>query len=198
MALNDDISEVLSEFGLKLTVDTKKSLRDKLNEKASQHGSKKVISRLEASMDKQPPIESNGGVVIFKFVMNDYWEEVDGGRRATEKSGDGSLRKNLVKWIKTRGLKVEIAKRKQAQIDSLKAKTKSGKRIRKVFKKQSYEDAVNSMSYAIASKIHKEGYDGNNFFTDVINDGRIEELKEKLKEVIKTDIQIQISNGING
>ena len=194
MSLNDKIKEALSEFGLELTIDTKKSLKQKLDERASQYGSKKVISRLEASMDKQPPIEYKGGVVTFRFVMNDYWEEVDGGRGATEKSGDGSLRKNLVKWIKTRGLKVEIAKRKQAQIDSLKAKTKSGKMIRKVFKKQSYEDAVNSMSYAIASKIHKEGYEGNNFFTDVINDGRIEELQKRLSELIKTDIIINISN----
>lgn len=188
MPLNDDIVKLLDDFNLKLTNDVKRSLKIKLDEKASKHGSSKVTSRLENSA-KGLPITITNGVIKLQFQMNDYWDEVNSGRGATEKSGDGSLRKNLVRWIKTRGLKVEISKRKSEKISNLK-----NKKIKKTYKKQSYEDAVNSMAYAIASKIHKEGFEGNHFFDEIINDGRIEELQKRLSELIKTDIIINISN----
>jgi hypothetical protein len=34
----------------------------------------------------------------------------------------------------------------------------------------------------VGRKIAKKGYEGNNFFTDVINDGRIDELKKDLMD----------------
>ena len=34
----------------------------------------------------------------------------------------------------------------------------------------------------MSRKIAEKGYEGNNFFTDVINDGRIDELKKDLIE----------------
>jgi hypothetical protein len=178
MALVDDIEDLLSEFGKQLVIDTQKSLKSKQRDSS-------LNSRLSTSIKPQTTYES--GKIVFRLKMNDYWDAVNSGREPTSKGGDGSLRKNLIRWIKTRKLKVEISKRKTEKATTLK-----NKKVKKSYKKQTYEQAVESVAYAIANKIHKEGYEGNNFFDEVINDGRIKELESKLTELVKEDIIIEI------
>jgi hypothetical protein len=57
----------------------------------------------------------------------------------------------------------------------------------------SYEKKVEQMAYAIANKIHKVGYEGNHFYDEVINDGRMDVLINDLKELIKTDFNFEIT-----
>lgn len=194
MALNDDISEVLSEFGFTLTVDTKKSLKSKLDERASKYGGRKRTSRLEASMDKQPPIESKNGVITFRFKMNDYWAVVNDGRKASNVSEEGQDK--IADWSALSGLAEKIrisdlANRKQKQ-------SLSKRKGLKTLKKMPFDRAKKAAGYLVARSLKKKSLDPTHFFDEVINDGRIEELKQRLTEVIKKDIQIQISNGING
>jgi uncharacterized membrane-anchored protein YjiN (DUF445 family) len=178
MALVDKIEDLLTEFGKQLVIDTQKSLKSKQRDSS-------LNSRLSTSIKPQTTYES--GKIVFRLTMNDYWDAVNSGRDPTSKGGDGSLRKNLIRWIKTRKLKVEISKRKTEKATTLK-----NKKVKKSYKKQTYEQAVESVAYAIAKKIHKEGYEGNNFFDEVINDGRIEKLQSEITELVKDDIIIEI------
>ena len=56
----------------------------------------------------------------------------------------------------------------------------------------SYEKKVEQMAYAIANKIHKVGYEGNHFYDEVVNDGRMDKLVAELTVLLKTDINIEI------
>lgn len=190
MALADKIEDLLTKFGEDLLTDTRNSLKNKLDAKASKYKSRKVNSRLSATMKPQTTYES--GSITFRMYMNDYWDAVNSGRSPTEKSGDGSVKKKIEEWIKTRGVAVKISKRKEAKLESLKSKGKLGKKIKKVYKKQTYDEAVKAAAYGIAQKIHKDGYEGNNFFDEVIKDGRIEKLQSEITELVKDDIIIEI------
>jgi hypothetical protein len=178
MALVDKIEDLLTEFGKQLVIDTQKSLKSKQRDSS-------LNSRLSTSIKPQTTYES--GKIVFKLTMNDYWDAVNSGRDPTSKGGDGALRRNLIRWIKTRKLKVEISKRKEE-----KAKTLKNKKVKKSYKKQTYETAVENLAFVIARKIHKEGYEGNNFFDEVINDGRIEKLQSEITALVKDDIIIEI------
>ena len=200
MAIDKEIIALLGEFGKNITIDLKKNLRVRSYEHAVKAISKskkkgnsatQVQSRLEASILANPVKYVDGGL-LFTLSMNDYWDAVNSGRGSTKNGGDGSVKKNLVRWIKTRGLKVEISERKTKKIETLKSKGKLGKKVKKVYKQQSYDQAVEQMAYAIAQKIHKDGYEGNHFFDEIIKDGRVEELKENIAKLINTEIIIDI------
>ena len=200
MAIDKEIVALLGEFGKNITIDLKKNLRVRSYEHAVKAISKskkkgnsatQVQSRLEASILANPVKYVDGGL-LFTLTMNDYWDAVNSGRDPTSKGGDGALRRNLIRWIKTRKLKVEISKRKETKIKNLKTKGKLGKKIKKVYKQQTYDQAVEQMAYGIAQKIHKDGYEGNYFFDEVINDGRIEKLQSEITELVKDDIIIEI------
>lgn len=178
MALVDKIEDLLTEFGKQLVIDTQKSLKSKQRDSS-------LNSRLSTSIKPQTTYES--GKIVFKLTMNDYWDAVNSGRDPTSKGGDGALRRNLIRWIKTRKLKVEISKRKEE-----KAKTLKNKKVKKSYKKQTYDQAVENLAFVIARKIHKDGYEGNNFFDEVIKDGRIEKLQSEITELVKDDIIIEI------
>lgn len=194
MALNDEIRKVLSEFGLKLTIDTKQSLKQKLDARASKYGGRKRTSRLEASMDNQPPITYKGGVLTFRFVMNDYWDIVDGGRKASNVSEDGQ--KKIADWSALSGLAEKI---RVSDLEVRKQKQSLSKRKGlKTLKKMPFDRAKKAAGYLVARSLKKKSLEPTNFFTDVINDGRLDELKERLKELVKSEIKIEISNGING
>jgi len=199
MAIDKELIAILGEFGKTITIDLKKSLREKSYEhalraisKSKKKGgsAKKVQSRLEASILANPVKYVDGGL-LFTLQMNDYWDAVNSGRSPTSGGGDGSVKKNLVRWIKTRGLKVEISKRKASKTSDLK-----NKKIKKTYKQQSYDQAVEQMAYAIAQKIHKEGYEGNQFFDVIMNDGRIEKLKEDIGKLINTEVIIDIQQAV--
>ena len=190
MAIDSEIKDLLTKFGEDLLTDTRNSLKAKLDAKASKYKSRKVNSRLSATMKPQTTFEDGG--ITFRMLMNDYWDAVNNGRAPTSKGGDGSVRKKLEEWIKTRGVAVKISKRKESKLANLKTKTKLGKKISKVYKKQTYDEAVKAAAYAIAQKIHKDGYEGNHFFDEVINDGRTEKLKEDIAKLIQTEVIIDI------
>ena len=178
MAIDSEIKDLLNEFGKQLVTDTQKSLKSKQRDQS-------LNSRLSTSI--KPTTKFADGALVFNLTMNDYWAAVNSGRGPTEKSGDGSLRKNLIRWIKTRKLKIEISKRRTEKASTLK-----NKKVKKVYKKQTYEQAVEQVAYAIANKIHKAGYKGNHFFDQVIEDGRIEKLKSDISKLINTEIIIDI------
>ena len=122
MAISNDIEQLLTDFSEKLINDTRSSLQKKANEKASRFGSKQgVKSRLSTSIEA--PVTYESGSIILRLQMNKYGGAVNDGRKPTEASGSGDVRQNLIRWIKTRGLKVEISKRRIEKHKALKDKT---------------------------------------------------------------------------
>ncbi len=179
MAIDKKIDEILVEFGMKLEQDLQDSLASKMGGSYNARLSGKI---------KSLPIRHMGDLTEYILQMPLYGKALDGGRGPTKEHGNGALRKNLVDWIKRRGLEVKISQRKQ-----LRAAKVKNKKIKKAVKQRNFEDAVKSLAYAIAKKIHKDGYKGNQFFSEVINDGRLEKLERDLLEATQNEVIIEIT-----
>jgi len=192
MALNDKIKNLLTDFGVSLTVDTKRSLKEKLDARASKYKGRKRTSRLEASAIAKP-VKYSQGKLTLTFEMNDYWDIVDGGRRAGNVSEEGQNK--ISEWSALSGLAEKI---RLSDLEARKKKQSLSKRKNlKTLKKMPFDRAKKASGFLVARSLKKKSIEATNFFSEVINDGRIEELKEKLKEILKTELQIEISNGIN-
>ena len=193
MNVASKIDKILSEFGIKVVTDSRTNLKKKLDERAFSAKGKSVDkSRLSASIDSKVSYSSGG--IKLKIIMNDYWDIVDGGRRASSVSEDGKL--SIQKWANTRGFteKIRLSDLKKRKEKQSKSKTK---RKKKVLKKMDFDKASKVAAFLIARSLEKKQLEPTNFFTEVIKDGRLKELKEKLSELIKTDIIIEIKDVIN-
>lgn len=172
MALYDEIEKILDEFGESIKEDLQQSLRDK----GVTYGG--GDSRLSAAIKFEIKAENNG--ISFKLMMPEYGEAVDKGR----KSGTPPPIEPIKNWIKRKGI--------------LKSE-KAVKGTRKTKKpKPSFEKRLTSMAYGISKNIGKKGtikrfgYKGNNFYSDVVDDGRLDKLRDDLAKALKTSIEIEI------
>ena len=193
MAISNDIEKVLSEFSKHLVDDTRSSLQKKLDERAASHGSKKKItSRLWTSVNA--PITYEDGNIILRLQMNDYWEVVDKGRKASGVSAEGQAK--IAQWSDTRGFaeKIRITDfnlRTKIQNEK-KAKNTNRKKWSKI-KKMPFENAKKAAGFLVARSLKKKNLEPTNFFSEVIKDGRVDELYSALTEIFSTDINIEIS-----
>jgi hypothetical protein len=190
MSLNDKIEKLLTDFGLNLTVDTKSSLRKKLDERAERgstykgvhYKGRKRTSRLEASA-LALPIKYTSDSIKFTFQMNDYWDIVDGGRRASSVSKEGQSK--IENWSGLSGFAENI------RLSDLAARKKRSKNPSKV-KKMPFDKAKKAAAFLVARSLKNKKLEPTNFFSEVVKDGRVEELQNKLSDLIKTDIIINI------
>jgi hypothetical protein len=201
MAIDKEIIALLSEFGKDITIDLKKNLRLKINERAAKTLSKSkfkdksvkdVQSRLEASILANPVKFVDGGLV-FTLTMNDYWEVVDKGRKAANVSSEGQSK--IAEWSSTRGVaeKIRISdleKRKEKQ-----SKSKSKRKL-KTLKKMPFDQAKKAAAFLISRKLKSKKLEPTHFFDDVIKDGRIEKLKEDIAKLINTEVTIDIQQAV--
>ena len=188
MAISNDIEKVLNDFGLKLVIDTKSNLKKKLDERAARHGGKSVKSRLEQSVNSEI-VYSNGSINLI-VKMNDYWNIVDGGRNASNVSAEGQAK--IAEWSATRGVaeKIRISDlQNRLQKQSL---SKHKDKLKKL-KKMPFERAKKAAGFLIARSLKKKNLEPTNFFSEVIKDGRVDELYAALTEIFATDINIEIS-----
>lgn len=181
------IELILKEFGEKLVDD----LRAALKKDGVGYGGQD--SKLAASIKFKIILKNEG--IAFQLTMPNYAEYVDKGRRQTKKKGDGSVRKKIEEWARAKNIigqyqekelqerikKQNESKRRYKQ-NSKKSKAERAKRVWKTLKKMPFNRAKKQLAFAIASKIHKKGYEGNNFFTNTINDGRLDILATDLKD----------------
>ena len=193
MAIDKEIIQILSDFNEQLVKDTRISLQKKLDARAAKHGGKKVQSRLFASVSAPPAVYQNGGIYS-KLVMNDYWVFVNYGRNAGNVSADGQ--KKLENWSDTRGFaeKIRITDfnlRTKIQNEK-KAKNTNRKKWSKI-KKMPFDKAKKAAGFLIARSLKKKNLEPTNFFSEVIKDGRVDELYAALTEIFATDINIEIS-----
>lgn len=187
MALSDDIVNILDEFGTKLKEDLQQSLRDKGVTFGGQDS--KLSNKIQFEIDQK------GSSVTFKLKMPEYGEAVDKGRKAANVSKEGS--ESISNWAKRKGLVGKIASSSLEARLKVQAEAKSRNKTKKnwkTLKKPSFEKQLKAATYLVKRKIERKGYEGNHFFSEVVEDGRIEELNKQLSEVIKTNIQIEIIN----
>lgn len=185
MALGDEIDKILSDFGKSTVDDVRANLDSVLT-----YGSN--ASRLSANIKYIPPFNSNGAIVL-QVTMPNYGYILDAGRGPGNVSKEGIA--SIEKWIVRRGLKPKMSE----------ARTKMSKdrKVSKPIKTQNREKAVKQFAFAIARKIQKQGHAQPykdkklGFWSKVINDGRLDELTARISEVLKTEVIIEINNGIN-
>jgi len=185
MALNDEIDKLLIDFAEVTVNDVRANL-----DKAVNYGGNP--SRLSAKINYIPPTNL-GDKIVLQIIMPDYGFVLDKGRNAGNVSKEGV--ESIEKWIKRRGLTPKMSKKRTELVRNRKTP--------KPVKQQNREKAVKQFAFAIAKKIKQKGHaqpykeQKLGFWSKVINDGRIEELQNRISEIVKTDIIIQINNGIN-
>lgn len=185
MALGDEIDKILVEFGESTVNDVRANL-----DAAVSYGGQ--ASRLSAKINYTAPRNVNGAIVL-QVSMPTYGFILDQGRGPGNVSKEGIA--SIEKWIVRRGLKPKMSE----------ARTKMSKdrKVSKPIKTQNREKAVKQFAFAIARKIQKQGHAQPykdkklGFWSKVINDGRLEELTARISEVLKTEVIIEINDGIN-
>jgi hypothetical protein len=197
MAIDKEIIALLSDFGLNLTIDTKSNLRKRINERAAKTLSKSkfkdksvknVQSRLEASVKANEVKYASGGL-LFTLTMNDYWDVVNSGRKASGVSSEGQSK--IEEWSSTRGVAQKI---RVSDLELRKEKQSKSKRKSelKKLKLMPFEQAKKAAAFLIARKLKNNRLDPTHFFDEVIKDGRVDKLKEDIAKVVKAEITIDI------
>lgn len=167
------VNSIVEQFAIKLVSDLRKSLKDK---NVTYGGGQE--SRLAASIKYK--ISYSKGLTM-DISMNDYYKFVDQGRGpgpawSQKKRGQGSNNESpfsskILKWVK-KDPKQEGMAKKFAQE-----------------KKMPFNKAAKTLAFLIYRKIRKEGYKGNYFFTNIINDGRQELLAKQIREEYGKEIK---------
>lgn len=179
------IETILEDFGEKLVNDLRAAL------KANNVGYGGQDSKLAAKIRFRVIPKDNS--ISFQLLMPDYGEFVDRGRgsgpvskKGIEKIGEWARAKNIVGQFQEKEFQQRIKKQNESK-QKAKSFSKQGKRDRalrkwKTLKKMPFNRAKKQLAFAIASKIRAKGYEGKNFFTDTINDGRLDTLATGLKD----------------
>lgn len=179
------IETILEDFGEKLVNDLRAAL------KAKNVGYGGQDSKLAAQIRFRVVPKDNS--ISFQLLMPYYGEFVDRGRgsgsvskKGIEKIGEWARAKGIVGKYQDKELQERIERQNQSK-QKAKKFSKQGKRDRavrkwKTLKKMPFNRAKKQLAFAIASKIRAKGYEGKNFFTDTINDGRLDTLATDLKD----------------
>lgn len=194
----NEVEIILEAFGTKVVEDLRKSLSEKLQARAASYKSKYPggssnpgDSALSASI-KYLIVDSSEGIKL-NVYLNDYWEAVDGGRKPAGVSEDAKIDK----WIKSRNLIPGFQNKNLA--DRLEKQSKNtSTRKKKVLNKMKFADAVKAMDFLVRRKLKDKGYQGNQFFSSVLEDGRQQQLTKDIAAAMKKNIEIIIKTNRYG
>ncbi len=178
-AIFSGIENALNEFGVKLKDDLQKSLRSKGVTFGGQDS--KLSEAIRVNLNPNP----NG--ITFQLLMPKYGFAVDSGRKAAAVSREGQ--EKITEWVKRKGIVGKFAK------ENLQARLKQqakAKNPRKTLKQLPFEKAAKQLSFLISRKIHRKGYKGNNFYSEVIDKLDINTLNKELSKVMKEQVLVQI------
>jgi hypothetical protein len=194
----NEVEIILEAFGTKVVEDLRKSLSEKLQAKAASYKSKYPggssnpgDSALSASI-KYLIVDSSEGIKL-NVYLNSYWEAVDSGRKAAGVSQDA----RIDKWIKSRNLIPGFQNKNLSDRLEKQGKNTSNRK-KKVLKKMKFADAVKAMDFLVRRKLKNKGYQGNQFFSSVLEDGRQEKLTKDIAAAMKKDIEIIIKTNRYG
>lgn len=162
------VSEILQVFGENFVRDLGNSLDRKKD--ASGNLRKSIHFRIKIFSEHYE----------FNLLMEDYYKWVDEGRPSGKK-GPPINPNVLLAWL-----------RKPAVISKLNLRKTAGLTSGKGLKKTLVENKAKSLAYIIGRKISKKGIRPTYFFTNVLEDGRVERLKIDLSNGLKKDVEVQI------
>jgi hypothetical protein len=191
MAITDEIVKVLTEFGKDTVPDLQRSLKSKLSAKSSKYGTRRNSSS-DLSNSIKFSFPKSSGSISFVLSMNEYGEAIDSGRKAHGVSSEGQ--ESLIDWAKKQGVAENY--RKKDLETRLSKQGKSTRKNKKKLVKMPFDKAAKTIAFLVARKLKKKGFEGNGFFSEIIKDGRVEELSAKLKEIIKSEIRIEVISGL--
>jgi hypothetical protein len=169
--LNKDIQKQLDKFGIELVTDLRTNLLSK--ERSN------TASKLSASI-KSLGTTFKDGTFTLKISINDYYTFVDEGRGKGGVSKEGQ--EKIGEWGAARGI---IGKFQRESIVK-------GQRVQRK-KKLSFEKAKKQFIFLVSRKIKMKGYKGNNFYSEIVEDGRFNDLSQSLAQVIGKNVVVEIT-----
>jgi hypothetical protein len=198
MALNDEIINLLDEFGKDFISDLQSSLSSK--------GSSFANSRLHGAIGQalSNAVFENGNFVIrFEIPSYYYWVDQDRQPGNVAESADD----NIAEWGNSRGyignfMKNDLFNRQKEQLAAkqrARNRRKDGKpskkRKYKTLKKKDFEKAKKQFVYLVKRKVARDGYSSKakGFFSDVYNDGRIQTLTKVLSNLLGREIVVEFT-----
>jgi ribosomal protein S19E (S16A) len=150
----DNLTDVLERFAVELEREYKQNLKN----------NNRIATGKLHDTAKCEVIKGEYTVV---FHLQDYWRYVEGGRDKTKNNGDGSVRRNILKWL-------EVKKILPKPID--------GKL-----------PTPQQLSYLISRKIHKEGFKGTQDLSNATDD-IWEKYREEIYTAIDKDFDVALIN----
>jgi len=175
-----NVDEILESFGVELVQDLQKSLVDK-GVTFTGGGASKLSGRIRYE------IKQNSDSVVFNLIMPDYSEFVDKGRNPGSVSREGQ--RSISEWAKRKGI---VGKFQNENLATRKKAQENARRKIKTLQKLPFDKALKALTFLVAIKVRKQGYKGNNFYSDVVNDGRIQAFQDQLTAAFKQKVLIEI------
>ena len=175
--------DILEAFGTKLKEDSQEAIDTFIKANANKHGGD-FGGNSDLANSAKFYFTSDGDNLKFLFKMNNYWIVFNDGRKPNSKQPPSD---KLEAWVRKRGIKLELSKRKLTKIKNTKDKG-----IKKQLKAQSYEKKVKQMAFVIARSIGKKGIEANHFFDKIINDGRSEQLSNDLAKSLQREVVLEL------
>ena len=170
MDLNKQIQKELDRFGDDFVTDLRENLLSKEKSKTKSKLSESIKSLGSTFKD---------GTFTLKININDYYNFVDEGRGKGGVSKEGQ--EKIGEWGDVRGY---IGKFQKEQV------VKEQRQVRK--KKLTFEKAKKQFIFLVSRKIRMKGYKGNNFYSEVVEDGRFDTLSKQLSDIIGKTIVIEV------
>ena len=170
MDLNKQIQKELDRFGTEFVTDLRTNLLSKERSNTK--------SKLSASIKSLGSTFKDDSFTL-KIQINDYYKFVDEGRGKGGVSKEGQ--EKIGEWGASRGY---IGKFQKEKI------VKGERQVRK--KKLTFEKAKKQFIFLVSRKIRMKGYEGNNFYSEIVEDGRFDKLSKQLSDIIGKEIVIEI------
>lgn len=150
----DNLTDVLERFAVELEKEYKQNLKNN-----NRIATGKLYNTAKCEVLK--------GEYTVVFHLQDYWRYVEGGRDKTNNNGDGSLRRNILKWL-------EVKKILPKPID--------GKL-----------PTPQQLAYIISKRIHEKGYKGSQDLSKATDD-IWDKYREEIYDAIDKDFDVALIN----
>lgn len=167
------VLDEIDKFSQKLVNDLRANLASK------DRSDNKSANRLGASISSKVTLTPGG--VIYQLMMNDYWYWVNYGRDSAPIAEQAKIKD----WIRRKG--IDPRDRINAWREAHRNRTVKKKRV-ETLKPVSYKSAIQQFEYVVRRKIKNKGFEGNNFFSEVVDDGRLDILNAKIANELDIDI----------
>jgi hypothetical protein len=109
----------------------------------------------------------NGNTYEVDLQLEEYWKQVENGRRPTKKKGDGELRRAILQWIR---VKPVIPTPYDGKLPT-----------------------EEQLAYLISRKIHRFGYEGKQPLKKTIDELR-DEIYRDIEEALSKDLSMDVLN----